>query len=141
MRRGLPIRFIAPCVALLALAACAAKRPVLYPNAVYRQAGIDAAQRDVDACLDFARSQGHSAEPGAHAGAEAAEGAAVGAATGAAVGAVLGGAGRGAAAGAAGGGAHSLLHGLFHWRDPDPIERRFVHECLREHGYRVIGWE
>jgi outer membrane lipoprotein SlyB len=141
MRRGLRIRSIAPCAALLALAACAARRPVLYPNAVYQQAGADGAQRDVDACVDFAHDQGHSAEPGARAGEGAAGGAAVGAATGAAVGAVLGSAGRGAAAGAAGGGARSFVHGLFHWRDPDPIERAFVQECLHERGYRVIGWK
>jgi hypothetical protein len=141
MRRGLPIRSIAPCAILLALAACAAKRPVLYPNATYQQAGADAAQRDVDACVEFAKSQGHSAQPAERAGESAAGGAAVGAATGAAVGAVLGSAGRGAAAGAAGGGVRSFLHGLFRWRDPDPIERGFVQECLRERGYRVIGWQ
>ena len=53
---------------------------------------------------------------------------------------MLGSAGRGAAAGAAGGGARSFLHGLFRWRDPDPIERNFVQECLRQRGYHVIGW-
>jgi len=145
MRRALPIRralrWAAACAALLSLAACAAKRPVLYPNTAYRQAGTDAVERDVDECIEFAKSEGHSAEPAARAGESSAGGAAVGAATGAAVGAVLGNAGRGAAAGAAGGGARGLLHGLFRSRDPDPIERAFVQECLGEHGYRVIGWK
>ena len=126
---------------LLALAACAAKRPVVYPNTAAQQAGSDAVQRDVDACIEFAKSEGHASEPAAQAGASSAGGAAVGAATGAAVGAVLGHAGRGAAAGAAGGGASGLMHGLFRSRDPDPIERAFVQECLHDRGYRVIGWK
>lgn len=139
MRRELRIRAVVPC--LLALAACAAKRPVFYPNAAYREAGADAAQRDVDACLEFAHREGHGTPAAARAGGEAVGGAAVGAATGAAVGAVVGGAGRGAAAGAAGGGTAALLHGIFRSRDPDPIERSFVEQCLGERGYQVIGWE
>jgi hypothetical protein len=125
----------------LALAACAAKRPVLYPNVRYQEVGEAVAQRDVDECIALAKSHGHGAAPAARAGARTAEGAAVGAATGAAVGAVLGHAGRGAAAGAAGGGAGSFVRGLFAWREPDPIERGFVQECLHERGYRVIGWD
>ena len=125
----------------LALAACAAKRPVLYPNAAYQNAGEAAVRQDVDECTELAKSHGHGTNPVARAGARTTGGAAVGAATGAAVGAVLGSAARGAAAGAAGGGARSLLRGLFAWREPDPIERAFVQECLHERGYRVIGWE
>ena len=128
------------CAAALALAACAAKRPVLYPNAVYQQAGEAGVRKDVDECVELAKAHGHDTNEAARAGARTGSGAAVGAATGAAVGAVLGSAGRGAAAGAAGGGARSLLRGLFAWRDPDPIERAFVQECLGERGYRVIGW-
>jgi hypothetical protein len=141
MRRSATVRCAALGAVALALAACAAKRPVFYPNAVYRQAGEAGARRDADECTEFAESQGHATDSAARAGAGTPEGAAVGAATGAAVGAVLGSAGRGAAAGAAGGGARSLLRGLFRWRDPDPIERAFVQECLGERGYRVIGWE
>jgi predicted small lipoprotein YifL len=125
----------------LALAACAAKRPVLYPNAAYRAAGEAQARKDVDACLAYAKEQGHSADPVARAGTQAAGGAATGAAAGAAAGAVFGSPGLGAAAGAAGSGARSLLRGLFRARDPDPIQRGFVQECLREYGYRVIGWK
>jgi hypothetical protein len=33
------------------------------------------------------------------------------------------------------------VRGLFAWREPDPIERAFVQECLGERGYRVIGWQ
>jgi hypothetical protein len=49
---------------------------------------------------------------------------------------VTGAVGRGAAGGAAGGRAH----GLWHWRDPDPVEQRYVERCLAERGYDVIGW-
>ena len=58
MRRALRIRSIAPCAILLALTACAAKRPVLYPNAAYQTAGPDGVARDVDACVAFAKSSG-----------------------------------------------------------------------------------
>ena len=141
MRGSATVRCAALGALALASAGCAAKRPVLYPNAVYRQAGEAAARQDIDECTAFAKSQGHASDPAARAGGEATGGAAVGAATGAAVGAVLGNAARGAAAGAAGGGARSLMHGLFAWREPSPLERGFVQECLHERGYRVIGWE
>lgn len=141
MRRSATIRCAALGAAALALAACAAKRPVFYPNAAYQQAGADGARRDVDECIELAKSHGADTDPAARAGEHTARGAAVGAGTGAAVGAVVGSAARGAAAGAAGGGASSLLHGLFAWREPDPLQRAFVQECLSERGYRVIGWK
>lgn len=141
MRNALRIRSVAIGAALLALPACAPKRPVLYPNAAYQQAGAEAARQDVDECLAYARSEGYVANPAGRAGAQATGGAAVGAATGAAAGAVFGDAGRWAAAGAAGGGARWLLRSLFGWRDPDPIQQGFVQECLHERGYRVIGWK
>ena len=128
-------------VLALGLAACAVKRPVLYPNAHTQQVDDVQVRQEVDECIELAKSHGHAADPAGRAGTRATGGAAVGAATGAAAGAVLGNAARGAATGAAAGGAHSLLHGLFAWREPDPIERGFVQECLRERGYRVIGWE
>ena len=43
-------------------------------------------------------------------------------------------------AGAAAGASAGLLRGLFRWRDPDPIQQRFVGVCLRRQGYEVIGW-
>jgi hypothetical protein len=142
MRRHPILRCAALGLPALALGACAAKRPVLYPNVRYQEVGEAVAQRDVDECIALAESHGRgAAAPAARAGAQAAGGAAVGAATGAAVGAVLGSAGRGAAAGAAGGGAGSLARSLFSWRELDPIERSFVQECLHERGYRVIGWD
>ena len=135
------VRLAARCALPLALAGCAPIRPVLYPNAVYQQAGEAGARRDIDECTELAKGHGAGTDAAARTGAGTGEGAAVGAATGAAVGAVLGSAGRGAAAGAAGGGARSLMRGLLHWRDPSPLQRGFVQECLHERGYRVIGWQ
>lgn len=126
---------------LLPLAAgCAAKRPVLYPNAHYSAVGAPAAAGDVARCQQRAAAQGHDARPGARAAASSAAGAAGGAAVGAVGGAILGDAGRGAAAGAGMGGTRGLLRGLFRWREPAPLERGFVEACLDEQGYRVIGW-
>lgn len=135
------LRVVALGAMALGVVACAAKRPVLYPNAHHQRVGEEQAREEIDECIAFAKDHGRSAKAAARAGARSTEDAAVGAATGAAVGAVLGSAGRGAAAGAAGGGARGLVRGLFAWREPDPIERGFVQECLRERGYRVVGWE
>ena len=120
--------------------ACAAKRPVLYPNAHLEAVGTAAAQQDIDDCLQQAAAGGYQANPKAEIAGSTAVGAATGAAVGAAVGAVAGVAGRGAAMGAAGGGTGGLIRGLFRSRDLDPIQRRFVEQCLREKGYKVIGW-
>jgi hypothetical protein len=57
---------------------------------------------------------------------------------------VLGRPGRGAAVGAASSAAYAFVRRGFRWlfqRDePNPLERRYVSRCLREHGYEVIGW-
>ena len=119
---------------------CAPKRPVLYPNAHLREAGAEAAQRDVDDCLAFAAESGHERDAGKTVAGSTAGGAAAGAAVGTAVGAVLGNAGRGAGAGAAGGATRGLLRGGRAARNPDPIQRAFVEECLSERGYKPIGW-
>ena len=124
--------------ALLLLTACAT-RPIVYPNQKLRESGQVAVSADTDAGLAEAHEyleSGRVPEVAKRTG----EGAVVGGAVGAAVGAVSGNVGRGAAAGAAGGAAGSLAHGLFHWRDPDPVEQRYVERCLAERGYDVIGW-
>ncbi len=129
-------------VALLPLAvACAAKRPVLYPNETVNQVGWDAANRDIDECLKFAEAYGLEPNPAANTATSTAAGGAVGAATGGAWGAVRGNAGNKAAAGAAAGAAGGFVRGLFRWRDPDPIQARFVGTCLSQQGYQVIGWK
>jgi uncharacterized protein YcfJ len=125
-------------LALLATSACAT-RPIVYPNEKLRQSGQVAVQADTDACLaeaDEYLESGRVPELAKQTGG----GAVVGGAVGAAVGAVRGSVGRGAAAGAAGGAAGGFVNGLWHWRDPDPVEKRYVERCLAERGYDVIGW-
>ncbi len=123
------------------LSACAKKRPVLYPNSTYKAAGVTVAQRDIDDCIQMAADHGHETDAGKNVATSTVKGAAVGAAVGGAVGAVTGRPGRGLAAGAAGGGAGGLARGAMKSGDPDQIERRFVEQCLRDKGYKVIGWK
>jgi len=126
----------------LLLTGCAAKRPALYPNQTLQAQGSATGERAIDACLALAESHGHRGpSPGAKAAGGTAVGAAAGAAVGAAVGAVTGSAGRGAAVGAAGGGTTGLLGGLGRSREPDPIQKAFVEQCLRERGFQPIGWK
>jgi outer membrane lipoprotein SlyB len=121
--------------------ACAAKRPVLYPNAQLEAVGAAASQQDIDDCLQKAAAAGYTSNSSGQVAGPTAVGAATGAAVGAAVGAVAGRAGTGAAMGAAGGGTGGLIRGLFGSRNLDPVQRRFVDHCLKEKGYEVINWE
>ncbi len=126
---------------IILMTACAKKRPVLYPNATYKAAGESVAQADINACIQLAADHGHATDAGKNVAGSTAKGAVTGAVVGGAVGAVTGRPGRGAAAGAAGGGAGGLMHGAWKSGDPDQIERRFVEQCLRDKGYKVIGWK
>ena len=128
-------------VTAVLVSACAKKRPVLYPNPTYQSVGKTAAEVDIDDCIQLAADYGHATDSGKNVAASTAKGAAVGAAVGGAVGAVTGRLGRGLAAGAAGGGAGGLTRGAMKSGDPDEIERRFVEQCLRDKGYKVIGWK
>jgi outer membrane lipoprotein SlyB len=121
--------------------ACAAERPVLYPNARLQEVGAVAAQQDIDDCLQKAAAEGYTANAGGNAAGSTAVGAAAGAAVGAAMGAVAGRAGTGAAMGAAGGGTGGLIRGIFGSRNLNPVQRRFVDQCLKDKGYEVIGWK
>jgi outer membrane lipoprotein SlyB len=121
--------------------ACAAKRPVLYPNARLQAVGAVAAQQDIDDCLQKAVAEGYSADAGGKVAGSTAVGAATGAAVGAAMGAVAGRAGAGAAMGGAGGGTSGLIRGLGRSRDLNPVQQRFVDQCLKDKGYEVIGWQ
>jgi outer membrane lipoprotein SlyB len=122
------------------LSACAAPRPVLYPNAKLNLTGQAAADAAVAECRrradasDLDSSQGRVVKG-------AAGGAVAGAIVGAAVGSVSGNAGKGAQYGAAGGAAHGGVRGLFRGRDPGPIYKAYVNRCLSESGYEVIGWQ
>ena len=141
-------KFLAGAIFLLTLVACAAQRPILYPNQHLQRVGNNAADRDVDECMQ--RAEEYVSSGAGRAGLEQAAvgggtGAAIGAAAGAAGGAVLGRAGTGAAVGAAGGGAagvtRGLIHGLTRKQSPSPVYKSFVNRCLREKNYDPIGWQ
>lgn len=135
-------------LALLVLAACSTRRPVLYPNDHYQRVGRSVAERDTDDCMrraeQFVSSRGHNGEAARNVAGGTAVGAGTGAAIGAVGGAVSGGAGEGAAVGAATGATAGFLHGLFgvfQSRRADPVFASFVDRCLRERGYEPIGWK
>jgi outer membrane lipoprotein SlyB len=140
MIRDLVRVLLAGVVALSSLG-CAAERPVLYPNPRLQEVGAAAAQQDIDDCLQKAAAAGYASNAGGRVAGSTAVGAAAGAALGAAVGAAAGQAGTGAAMGAAGGGSGGLIRGIFGSRNLDPVQRRFVDQCLRDKGYEVIGWQ
>jgi hypothetical protein len=120
---------------------CASKRPVLYPNYHLTTVGQEAAEADIEHCLELARQYGAGKGKGEQVAKDTTTGAAVGGATGAAVGAVVGDFGKGAAAGAAGGAAGALTRSVIRSGDPDPTYRRFVEKCLRDKGYEPVGWQ
>ncbi len=135
---------------LIGVSACAAQRPVLYPNEQLGRVGSSVAEQDVDECMGRAEGYASSSESGEKLAASAATstvgGAAVGAAGGGAGGAVVGHAGEGAAVGAASGAAASVMYVLLRrlfapQRQPGPAYRDLVNRCLREKGYDVTGWK
>ncbi|QSA96376.1 glycine zipper family protein [Methylococcus sp. EFPC2] len=131
------------CVVALAVAGCASTRPVLYPNERFNAVGAEAAEHDVEICMELAESAG--AQPGnssaQDAAARTAGGAAVGAASGAVGGAVVGAAGSGSAIGAASGATAGLLHWIFSKPTRSPAFENFVNQCLQERGYQPVGWD
>jgi uncharacterized protein YcfJ len=141
MRFSLHATCLTAVAALMLLAGCATQRPVLYPNAKYKQVGPEVAQKDIDDCINMAESQGIHAGGGDRVGRGAATGAVVGGAVGAGVGAVRGDIGGRAAAGAAGGAAGGAASGAVRSGEPDSVYKGFVQRCLREKGYDVIGWK
>jgi outer membrane lipoprotein SlyB len=125
---------------LISSVGCAAnRRPVLYPNEHLQAVGDEAARRDIEECLRLS-AQVRDTGSAAKVAGSTAVGAAGGAAVGAATGAFWESAASGAAGGAAGGATSGLLFALFRARDLDPVQAAFVEECLRQKGYRVIGW-
>lgn len=130
-------------VIFLALAGCASTRPVLYPNEHLNTVGKEAADRDIEICMDLAESAG-AESPGGDAGQAAGRtvgGAAVGAASGAVGGAVVGAAGSGSAIGAATGATAALLHWIFSEPERSPAFENYVNKCLEERGYQPVGWD
>lgn len=141
MRLDAP-RMIAALLAGATLAGCAAQRPVLYPNAKYRDAGQEAAQREIENCDRLARDSGVTPGTGERVARQGAGGAAVGGATGAVAGAIRrGNVLEGAAAGAAIGGTAGAVHGAVRSGEPGSVYKGFMQRCLRESGYEVIGWQ
>ena len=130
-------------VAVLAGCATPVAKPAFYPNAHYQQVGPAQANADAQYCAQLAQQSDIGAVNKIDAGRSAAAGAA-GVATAGVVGSVLSGnkpslrdITAGAAAIGAGGAAATAAgqsvggSGLY---------RQFVHQCLAERGYQVIGW-
>jgi hypothetical protein len=120
---------------MLLITACAANRPVLYPNS-------RGAEHDTEDCMRLARQSGANVGRTANVARDTAVGAAMGGAATGIYGAVRGydDAGERAAAGAAAGASVGLIRGMVQAGQPKPAYRRYVERCLRERGYDVIGW-
>lgn len=130
------------CIGFL-VSACAAPKPILYPNAHYQQIGQTGADQDIAECSEMAKDAGagpSQGKTGQVAGSTAA-GAAIGSAAGAVGGAIVGRPGRGAMVGAASGATAGLLRGLFRKSPPSEAYKQFVNRCLKERGYDPVGWE
>ncbi len=140
MKTVLAILTILP---LLSLSGCGTtKSPVLYPNHHLTTVGREAAQADIDDCMQQAYASGADAGKGKELTKETATAGTVGAATGAVVGAISSSSdvGRGAAIGGAGAATARLVSGLFKVSEPTPIFMRYVDLCLHEKGYQPLGW-
>lgn len=125
---------------LAALAACGMK-PVVYNDQHYQQVGAEQAKEDTDQCMAQAKTgvgTGPADVRGAATGAGV--GAVAGAAGGAAGGAIWGNAGRGAASGAVAGLVGGLLYSVIRKKEPDPVYKNYVDNCLEQRGYDVAGW-
>ncbi|WP_455244069.1 glycine zipper family protein [Petrachloros mirabilis] len=120
-----------------------APKPILYPNAHYKEVGADAAERDIEECSQMAKDAGASPRQGkgGQVAGSTVAGGAIGTASGAVGGAVVGHAGRGAMVGAASGATAGFLRGLFRRSPPSAAYKQFVQRCLKERGYDPVGWE
>ncbi len=130
-------------VIALAMEGCASTRPVLYPNEHFNAVGADAADEEIEFCIDLAEAAGADSggSDAGEAAANTAGGAAVGAASGAVGGAIVGAAGAGSAIGAASGATTRLLYWLFGEEKRSPAFENFVNRCLAERGYEIVGWD
>jgi len=119
-------------------------RPVLYPNATFKQIGETRALEEVDVCREAASHAGLTPDEKDNAvGHNAAKGAAVGG-TIAAVGSLVRGRGvdsvvGSGARGAVVGGSAGAVVGAFQEK-PNITYRHFVQRCVSEKGLEVIGW-
>ncbi|HIJ87505.1 MAG TPA: hypothetical protein HPP97_07425 [Desulfuromonadales bacterium] len=128
--------FIAP----LTLNACAAKRPVLYPNAQLKEIGQPKADLEIDDCISLANSYKAGGDRTKEIAKDTGKAGIVGAATGAVIGAITGDFGRGAAIGGAGAATAAMGSGIMRSDEPDPVFKQFVEQCLREKGFQPLGW-
>ena len=123
------------------LASCAGpQRPVLYPNEKLNSSGKEAAQKDINECIQTATASGAKEEKGKQVAKETAKEGVRGAAIGAVVGAITGDVGQAAAIGAAAGGTSGFMDEALN-HEVDPVHRGFVDQCLRDRGYQPIGWK
>ena len=143
-RPGACLRGLAAAMVLLATG-CATARPILYPNAHLKTAGLEVADGDIADCQALAEGAGARGDrgKGMRVAGQTAIGAGVGAAGGVVGGAIGGNPGRGAAIGAASGATASLLYSLLGLGDGRPSDTfvAFVNQCLSERGYQVAGWD
>jgi len=125
------------------LSACAAPKPILYPNTHRQQVGEAGAAQDITECSDRAKEAGAKPTQGksGQVAGGAVAGGAIGSAAGAVGGAVVGHAGRGSMIGAASGATGGFLRGLFRRSTPSEAYKQFVNRCLQERGYDPVGWE
>lgn len=138
--------------ALALLTGCASRgsrspdaRPVLYPNAAFKQMGETRALEELDVCMGSASRAGLTPdEKDNAAGRGAAKGAAV-VGTAAAVGSLIRGRGIDGVAtagtrGAVVGGSVGAVAGAMSEK-PNMTYRHFVQRCAAESGLEVIGWQ
>lgn len=129
---------------LLAASGCGGmtRRPVLYPNDHLQRVGDAQAKADIATCQAAAKEYASSNVAGREMARDTVTGGAVGAAGGAVGGAIAGNPGQGAAIGAAAGATTGLLGSIFRGSvEPSAAYMSWVDECLREKGYRTVGWE
>ncbi len=133
-------RLLFPDLALLLTLGCAARRPVLCPNAHLKSVGTAVAEQEVNDCIRLAETSGAANGKGLGVAKETAEGAVVGSAAGAGWGLVRGDVAERAAAGALAGAAATAARGAIRSGEPERLHRNFVQQFSWERGFQVIGW-
>lgn len=123
-------------IILTSLITSCASKPVLYPNQKLKSVGKEQANSDVDYCLEDADAFLETSKAKQIMG-NAGKGSIIGAVAGGVTGALTGDFGGALARGALVGGAVGGTAGAI---SPDQLKRRYVNLCLKERGYRVIGW-
>ncbi|WP_320008324.1 hypothetical protein [Maridesulfovibrio sp.] len=126
-------------LSLMTCSACTS-RPVLYPNAQYKQAGEAKVSEDIEYCMEFAEKSVGKDSRGKTSVKTGVQSGLIGGAIGLGIGIVTGSPGTSALAGAAGGAAGGAVGGAV--RDnSNSLYKNFVERCLREKGYEPMGWK